>query len=103
MLAIISFDSALPHSGGTDANGGHTNRMTGEYHLHNAKSSPGIEPSNYPSKKTKSIQELSGLSEEDFNAREECKSFTFSEILRQSSTGSIHFRCGQVIMSIDTH
>jgi uncharacterized membrane protein YedE/YeeE len=33
LLAILSF-SAFAHGGGTDGNGGHYNRDTGEYHYH---------------------------------------------------------------------
>ncbi len=31
---------AVSHSGGTNANGCHTNRKTGEYHCHNRKRKP---------------------------------------------------------------
>jgi hypothetical protein len=35
---LLSFSAvALAHSGGTDANGGHWNHKTGEYHYHNPK------------------------------------------------------------------
>ena len=33
---ILFYDSAHTHSGRTDANGGHYNRKTGEYHYHNS-------------------------------------------------------------------
>ena len=33
---LLSYDSAYTHSGRTDANGGHYNRKTGEYHYHNS-------------------------------------------------------------------
>ena len=33
---ILFYDSAHTHSGRTDANGGHYNRRTGEYHYHNS-------------------------------------------------------------------
>lgn len=33
---LIPYDSAYTHSGRTDANGGHYNRKTGEYHYHNS-------------------------------------------------------------------
>ena len=32
---LLFYDSAHTHSGRTDANGGHYNRKTGEYHYHN--------------------------------------------------------------------
>ena len=32
---VLFYDSAYTHSGRTDANGGHYNRKTGEYHFHN--------------------------------------------------------------------
>jgi len=38
-LAIAS-PGALPHSGGLDASGCHTNRKTGEYHCHRKPSAP---------------------------------------------------------------
>ena len=34
--SILFYDSAHTHSGRTDANGGHYNRKTGEYHYHNS-------------------------------------------------------------------
>ena len=33
---VLFYDSAQTHSGRTDANGGHYNRKTGEYHYHNS-------------------------------------------------------------------
>lgn len=33
-VALSIFLTAYAHSGGTDANGGHYNRKTGEYHYH---------------------------------------------------------------------
>ena len=33
---VLFYDSAHTHSGRTDANGGHYNRKTGEYHYHNS-------------------------------------------------------------------
>ena len=33
---VLLYDSAHTHSGRTDANGGHYNRKTGEYHYHNS-------------------------------------------------------------------
>ena len=33
---VVFYDSAHTHSGRTDANGGHYNRKTGEYHYHNS-------------------------------------------------------------------
>ena len=40
---ILFYDSAHTHSGRTDANGGHYNRKTGEYHYHNSgKSRPSL-------------------------------------------------------------
>ena len=34
--SILFYNSAHTHSGRTDANGGHYNRKTGEYHYHNS-------------------------------------------------------------------
>jgi len=31
---MLAFSSSYAHSGGTDANGCHTNHKTGEYHCH---------------------------------------------------------------------
>ena len=36
LLVIYSFGTSHSHSGRTDANGGHYNRKTGEYHYHNS-------------------------------------------------------------------
>ena len=36
---ILFYDSAYTHSGRTEANGGHYNRKTGEYHYHNSGTS----------------------------------------------------------------
>ncbi|MEE3649443.1 MULTISPECIES: YHYH domain-containing protein [unclassified Brenneria] len=33
----MTASSAFAHSGGTDANGCHTNHKTGDYHCHNKK------------------------------------------------------------------
>ena len=35
---------ALPHSGGTDRCGGHTNRKTGVYHVHNQAKARACQP-----------------------------------------------------------
>jgi len=35
LLLFINQSTAYPHSGRTDAQGGHTNKKTGEYHFHN--------------------------------------------------------------------
>ena len=43
LLLFIIPSTAYPHSGRTDAQGGHTNKKTGEYHFHNrpeSKSTP---------------------------------------------------------------
>lgn len=40
ILACILPVLAFPHSGGLDANGGHYNRKTGEYHYHRKKVTP---------------------------------------------------------------
>ena len=38
LLLAVSFTSmAMAHSGGTDANGCHTNSKTGDYHCHKSK------------------------------------------------------------------
>jgi hypothetical protein len=43
-LAVFQTQSAFSHSGGTNADGCHTNRQTGEYHCHTPKyPSPGAE------------------------------------------------------------
>lgn len=36
IAGVLFYDSAYTHSGRTDANGGHYNRKTGEYHYHNS-------------------------------------------------------------------
>jgi hypothetical protein len=37
ILAALQTQTASPHSGGTNADGCHTNRQTGDYHCHNSK------------------------------------------------------------------
>jgi hypothetical protein len=37
LLAAFQSRTALPHSGGTNADGCHTNRKTGDYHCHGSK------------------------------------------------------------------
>ena len=39
-LLAIQPSSAVPHSGGTNAEGCHTDRRTGDYHCHSPKSPP---------------------------------------------------------------
>ena len=36
-LLFLPAETSLSHSGGTNANGCHTNRKTGDYHCHNAR------------------------------------------------------------------
>ena len=43
-LAVLGAPSALAHSGGTNSDGCHTNRKTGDYHCHGAKRSPPARP-----------------------------------------------------------
>lgn len=43
VLALSAFP-ALPHSGGTNADGCHTNRKTGDYHCHSPKAKPRVAP-----------------------------------------------------------
>jgi hypothetical protein len=38
LLAAVQAQSAVSHPGGTNADGCHTNRQTGEYHCHTPKS-----------------------------------------------------------------
>ncbi len=45
LLLFIVQSTAYPHSGRTDAQGGHTNKKTGEYHFHNRpESKPSVLP-----------------------------------------------------------
>jgi hypothetical protein len=37
LVSILSTQPVFSHSGGTDSNGCHTNRKTGDYHCHNKK------------------------------------------------------------------
>jgi hypothetical protein len=37
-ILCVSMQPAAPHSGGTNAEGCHTNRSTGDYHCHSPKS-----------------------------------------------------------------
>lgn len=39
LALLLACGSATAHSGGTDAQGCHTNRKTGDYHCHGPKSS----------------------------------------------------------------
>ena len=51
LLSLISFFAASAHSGRTDANGGHWNHATGEYHYHSGeyagKSSSSVKTKEY--------------------------------------------------------
>jgi hypothetical protein len=44
LFAALQAQSAVPHSGGTNADGCHTNRNTGEYHCHGGKSGSSVSP-----------------------------------------------------------
>ncbi len=44
LTALAGASPALAHSGGTNADGCHNNRKTGEYHCHGAKRSAAPEP-----------------------------------------------------------
>lgn len=50
VLTVFAVSEMIAHSGGTDSQGGHYNRKTGEYHFHNRKSVPVQRPS--PSRRT---------------------------------------------------
>lgn len=44
VLLVVAASPATPHSGGTNADGCHTNRSTGDYHCHRPKAPvPGAE------------------------------------------------------------
>ncbi|MGR3174779.1 MAG: DNA/RNA non-specific endonuclease [Candidatus Scalindua sp.] len=47
ILLFISPSTAYPHSGRTDAQGGHTNKKTGEYHYHNKPQSKSTSKSSH--------------------------------------------------------
>ena len=124
--ALIAFlgllpSAALSHGGGTDSRGCHTNSKTGDYHCHKRKSDTASASSQSSGSRsgnsllsglssgksrpvpTFSKKSASGLSDEDYESNENCKSFTFSGILSQAERGYVQLRCGQLIMSIFTH
>ena len=119
LLSISHIQPAHPHGGGLNPDGCHNNTKTGDYHCHGSGSSTSgssSPPSNYSSGSystngstnsrfliRKTLKELSGLSQEDYDSQDQCDKFTFSEIMRQSSTGQVNLRCGQVIMFIKAH
>ena len=114
--ALIAFlgllpSAALSHSGGTNASGCHENSKTGDYHCHTPKSgtpstssrSSGFSSSTSRTVPTFSKKSASGLSSEYYELNEDCKKFTFSEILSQAGHGYVRIQCGQIIMSIMAH
>ena len=120
ILLFIASTILIPpvhsHSGGTDANGCHTNSKTGDYHCHTPKSgkrsssssrrsSPSSRSSSSYSPRIppQSLQEISGLSEEKFSSNPECKKFTFSEMISQAEQGEVNLRCGQTLIYIRAH
>lgn len=63
ILILITFSISLfAHSGRTDANGGHYNRKTGEYHYHNGGSSSksNTTPPPAPAKKAETMSNIYG-------------------------------------------
>ena len=54
LLLLLFFvqSTAYPHSGRTDAQGGHTNKKTGEYHYHNKPQSKSTSKSSHAQQKT---------------------------------------------------
>ena len=50
IFGVLLYDSAYTHSGRTDANGGHYNRKTGEYHYHNSGRRAPLNPNLTPSR-----------------------------------------------------
>ena len=114
--ALIAFLGLLPsaamsHSGGTNSSGCHENSKTGDYHCHTPKSgtpstssrSSGFSSSTLRTVPTFSNKSASGLSSEDYELNEDCKKFSFSEILSQADRGYVRVQCGQIIMSIISH
>ena len=52
LLLFIVQPTAYPHSGRTDAQGGHTNKKTGEYHFHNKPESKSTSKSSHAQQTT---------------------------------------------------
>jgi len=44
LVLLVACEFAAAHSGGTDAQGCHTNRKTGDYHCHGGKKTAAIAP-----------------------------------------------------------
>jgi hypothetical protein len=69
-VLAVSGDTAIAHPGGLDKNGGHTNRKTGEYHLHGgpsvpeARTAPRTEARTTPRTSARSLAGLSDAREE---------------------------------------
>ena len=110
IISACACSAAQSHSGGTDANGWHTNSKTGKRHQHpkkqNASSASSRSSSSGDSPLPAAAFSLdlkgaSGLSDEDYESNKDCKKFAFSEILRQSDGRYLRLRCGQVVMSIE--
>ena len=122
--------AALPHSGGTDGSGCHTDSKTGDRHCHTPKadtsssstrassstqSSTSTQSSGWPVGGVKlfsplpapevpfDLKSASGLSDEDYESNQECQKFTFSEVISQSNRSYVRLSCGQVVMSIDVN
>lgn len=65
LLAVLFIASdALAHSGGTDKCGGHYNRKTGTYHVHNWAKYKACNPPKSEKKNEKSNKEISGENRE---------------------------------------
>ena len=123
--------AAMSHSGGTDASGCHQNSKTGDYHCHTPKSgssstssrssgssrrsrgfsgsSSGVSRSrgfsSYGSGgvRTYARKSIPGLFNQNYESNDDCKKFTFTEILSQADRGYVRIQCGQMIMSIVAH
>jgi len=60
LLLFIIPSTAYPHSGRTDAQGGHTNKKTGEYHYHSRPKSQSTSKSSHAQQTTTVVRVVDG-------------------------------------------
>jgi hypothetical protein len=93
LLALACASLAQAHPGGLDANGGHTNSKTGEYHYHRAEPAPAAATPVLVEKKT--VRPLGSIPR-DSRGRID-RSFAMRQLFMRSnpcpSTGQDHGAC----------